>query len=86
MYTGDGANSGEPGATGAHTSEEKFSMMNCRNASPGEENGSGSTFGFRASILGVYLARKPSVGAGWGRAPGGGRPLQGVEAKQRVGG
>jgi hypothetical protein len=26
MYTGDGANNGEPGAIGEHTREEKLSM------------------------------------------------------------
>jgi hypothetical protein len=39
MNTGDGANNREPGVTGEHTREEKFSSVNYRNASPGVEKG-----------------------------------------------
>jgi hypothetical protein len=58
-YTGEGANNGEPGATGEHTRELKFSRMNCRKASPGQENGGGSDFGSRESSHGTCFARKP---------------------------
>jgi hypothetical protein len=41
MCTGEGANSGEPRATGAHTEELKFCRTYWRKASPGVLNGDG---------------------------------------------
>lgn len=64
MCTGDGANRGEPGLTGEHTSVQKFPWANWRKASPGEVNGGGRAWGLRASAPGVRAERKPCFGAG----------------------
>jgi hypothetical protein len=59
IYTGDGANRGEPGATGVQTCEEKFSRMTCRNASPGVEDGAGEACRTLANIPGTRLEKNP---------------------------
>jgi hypothetical protein len=66
MSTGDGANSGEPRATGEHTRVLKFSKTYWRKASPGVRSGDGRAAGCRASSQGVRRERNPWAAAGAG--------------------
>jgi hypothetical protein len=83
MCTGEGANSGEPIATGVHTREWKFWRTNWAKQSLGELNGEGRVCGSRARARGVRAERKPCPPSGLEGAPAS-SSSRGV--RQKVGG